>query len=67
MQVNLTASEIRKIKYLAETDPWFAAFLAASYNDVDSLIDANITDLASARRLLKLIVKIVMFLYRGQI
>ena len=67
MQVNLTASEKRKIKQLAQSDPWLATFLTANYSEIDSLVDTYITDLTSVKKLFKLILKVLLFLFRRSI
>ena len=64
MQINLIASESRKIKDLAKNDVWFRTFLTSNYNEIDSLVDTNITTVGDIRRIIKLILKILMFLYR---
>ena len=66
MQINLKASEQRKIRNLAEKDAWFKAFLIADYSGVDSLLNNNINTIADVKKLFKLILKILIYLYRKQ-
>lgn len=64
MLINITASEKMKIKALAQQDAWLHGFLTANYSEIDGFVDANITNLTSARRLFKIILKILLFLFR---
>ena len=67
MQVNITATEDKKVEYLLNSDPWLMLLMTADYNQIDTWIDNNIIDLASARRLFKCIIKILIFLIRRAI
>jgi hypothetical protein len=67
MRVNIKSKERKKVKGLTNNDPWLAPLMRASYSQIDNWMDNTITDLASTKRLLKLIVKMLVFLIRRQI
>lgn len=67
MRVNIKGSEKKKVKDLTNNNPWLAAMMGASYSQIDKFIDKNVTDFSKVVKLLKLIVKILVFLIRRQI
>jgi len=64
MQVNITASEKKKLKNLIKNDPIWSGLMGASYQQIDNWIDNNVTNLAEAKPVLKRLVKVVAFLVR---
>jgi hypothetical protein len=64
MQVNLTASEKKRIKALVEEDAWLNALYNANFSEIDTFVDNQITDFANLRRLLKLILKVLVYLLK---
>ncbi len=67
MRVNHKASEHKRVKALWSTDPWLNALSTANYAQIDTWIDTNINNLASARKLFKVILKLLIFLVRRKL
>jgi len=64
MQVNLTASEKKKLINLVKDDAILHGLMTANYQQIDDWIDNNVTNLAEAKEVFKLLVKIVVYLIR---
>jgi len=64
MQINLTASEKKKLINVIKNDPILHGLMTATYQQIDNWIDNNVTDLASAMEVFKRLVKIVVYLIR---
>jgi hypothetical protein len=64
MQVNLTASDKKKVTALIEQDVWLNALYNANFSEIDTFIDNQIIDFANLRRLLKLILKVLVYLLK---
>lgn len=64
MQVNITASEKKKIKNILDNDPIISALMTATYSQIDTWIDNNVTNVSEAREVFKRLVKIVVYLIR---
>jgi len=64
MQINLTASEKKKLINLVKNDAILHGLMTANYQQIDNWIDNNVTNLATTREVFKRLVKIVVYLVR---
>jgi hypothetical protein len=64
MLINIQAPEKNKVANLKATDPWLAALMTASYSEVDTFVDNQINTLTDAKKLFKLILKVLVFIIR---
>jgi len=65
MQINIEAPEKKKLHNLKKNDPWLSALLTAtSYDQIDTFVDTQINNLDDARRLFKVILKVLVYVTR---
>ncbi len=64
MQIDLTASEKKKLINYIKNDPIMLGLMTATYPQIDTWIDNNVNDLSTAKEVFKRLVKICVFLIR---
>ena len=64
MQINITASEKKNLRNLIDNDLILNGLMSATYPQIDTWIDNNVTNLVEAREVFKRLVKVMAYLIR---
>lgn len=62
MQVNLTASEKKKLIDAIKNDPMMSALMKADYSQIDTWVETNVTTINMAQEVFKRLIKSVKYL-----
>lgn len=62
MQVNLTASEKKKLIDAIKNDPMMSALMTANYDQIDTWVENNVTTITMAQEVFKRLIKSIKYL-----
>lgn len=62
MQVNLTASEKKKLIDILKNDPMMSALMTSDYSQIDTWVENNVTTITMAQEVFKRLLKSTKYL-----